>query len=147
MRKNLATIFAAMAICLAMVTTGATAADKLPPLGQGITIWFDTGGPVGGPYNTIVQNGAMQAASDLGVDVKYLYSDWNPEKVVENFKKSIAASPDGIVLMGLPGDDALAPFIDEAFNKGIVVTCVDTGSSCHPEEIQSKRFWIYRHRL
>ncbi len=64
--------------------------SKLPPLGQGITIWFDTGGPVGGPYNTIVQNGAMQAASDLGADVKYLYSDWNPEKMVDNLKKSIA---------------------------------------------------------
>jgi simple sugar transport system substrate-binding protein len=140
MRKNSATIFAAMAICLAMLTTGATAGDKFPPLGQGITIWFDTGGPVGGPYNTIVQNGAMQAASDLGADVKYLYSDWNPEKVVENFKKSIAASPDGIVLMGLPGDDALAPFIDEAFNKGIVVTCVDTALPATLKKYKAKGF-------
>jgi simple sugar transport system substrate-binding protein len=104
----------------------AVASEKPPQSGKGITIWFDTGGPVGGPYNTIVQNGAMQAAVDMGCDVKYLYSDWNPEKVVENFKQAVAASPDGIVLMGLPGDDALEPFIKEAFDKGILVTCVDT---------------------
>lgn len=126
MRKGIFTIFGAIAMCMLMVAATATAGMKMSPLGQDITIWFDTGGPVGGPYNTIVQNGAMQAANDLGADVKYLYSDWNPEKVVENFKKSMAASPDGIVLMGLPGDEALAPFINEAFAKGIVVTCVDT---------------------
>lgn len=104
----------------------AGADEKAGQSGKGITIWFDTGGPAGGPYNTIVQNGAMQAALDLGCDIKYLYSDWNPEKVVENFKQAVAAAPDGIVLMGLPGDDALAPFIQEAFEKGIHVTCVDT---------------------
>lgn len=106
MKKYVCTFFAAISLCL-MVAATASAGKNLAPLGQGITICFDTGGPVGGPYNTIVQNGAMQAASDLGVDVKYVYSDWNPEKVVENFKKSVAATPDGIVLMGLPGDDAL----------------------------------------
>ncbi|SDP23635.1 sugar ABC transporter substrate-binding protein [Desulforhopalus singaporensis] len=140
MGKKSAKIFAVMAIWLVMITTNALAGDKLPQLGQGITIWFDTGGPVGGPYNTIVQNGAMQAASDLGAEVKYLYSDWNPEKVVENFKKSMAASPDGIVLMGLPGDDPLAPFIDEAFNKGITVTCVDTGLPATLQKYKSKGF-------
>ena len=72
--------------------------------------------------------------------MKYLYSDWNPEKVVENFKKSLAATPDGIVLMGLPGDDALAPFIDEAFAKGIVVTCVDTALPKTLKKYKSKGF-------
>lgn len=125
MRKQNYIWFAAMVLCL-VISGSVVAGEKYPPLGKDVTIWFDTGGPVGGPYNTIVQNGAMQAAGDLGADVKYLYSDWNPEKVVENFKKSMAASPDGIVLMGLPGDDALAPFIEEAFARGILVTCVDT---------------------
>jgi hypothetical protein len=49
---------AALSICL--VTTATVAAgNKLTPLGQDVTIWFDTGGPVGGPYNTIVQNGGI----------------------------------------------------------------------------------------
>jgi simple sugar transport system substrate-binding protein len=118
----------------------AIAGEKLPPLGKDVTIWFDTGGPVGGPYNTIVQNGAMQAAADMGCDVKHLYSDWSPEKVVENFKNAIAASPDGIVLMGLPGDDALAPFIQEAYDKGILVTCVDTNLPKTLGQYKSKGF-------
>jgi simple sugar transport system substrate-binding protein len=113
-----------LAFCFAVLPLHAK--SKPAPLGKGITIWFDTGGPVGGPYNTIVQNGAVQAAADMGCDVKYLYADWSPEKVVENFKNAVASSPDGIVLMGLPGDDALAPFIREAMEKGILVTCVDT---------------------
>ena len=61
-------------------------AGQLEPLGKGLTVWFDTGGPVGGPYNTIVQNGAMQAAADLGCTLKLLYSDWNPEKMIERFQ-------------------------------------------------------------
>jgi simple sugar transport system substrate-binding protein len=91
-----------------------------------MTIWFDTGGPVGGTYNTIVQNGALQAASDLGCKIELIYSDWSPQKMIENFKQAIAASPDGIVVMGHPGDDAFSPFIKEAVSKGILVTSCDT---------------------
>ncbi len=32
--------------------------------GEGMTIWFDTGGSVGDGYGTIVQNGAKAAAAD-----------------------------------------------------------------------------------
>ncbi len=102
------------------------AAEKPSALGKGMTIWFDTGGPVGGPYNTIVQKGAEQAAADLEVDLRLLYSDWNPEKMIANFKVALAARPDGIVIMGHPGDDAYAPLVDEAFEAGILVTSVDT---------------------
>ncbi len=129
-----------IAILCLLVTSVGLAEEKLPPLGKNVTIWFDTGGPVGGPYNTIVQNGAMQAASDLGCAVKYLYSDWSPEKVVENFKNAVAASPDGIVLMGLPGDDALAPFVKEAFEKNILVTCVDTNLPATLKQYKSRGF-------
>ncbi len=138
--KKYTVFFLALTTLSLFMTSTVTAGDRLPPLGQDVTIWFDTGGPVGGPYNTIVQNGAMQAASDLGAKVTLLYSDWNPEKVVDNFKKSMASGPDGIVLMGLPGDDALAPFIDEAFAKGIIVTCVDTGLPETLKTYKSKGF-------
>ena len=118
----------------------AGAGDAPAPLGKGTTIWFDTGGPVGGPYNTIVQNGATQAAADLGCDLKLLYSDWNPEKMIENFKTALAAKPDGIVVMGHPGDDAYAPFIDEAIASGILVTCVDTDLPKTREKYKSRGF-------
>lgn len=112
-------IFALLTIC------PAAPAGQLEPLGKGLTVWFDTGGPVGGPYNTVVQNGAVQAAADLGCTLKLLYSDWNPEKMIENFKTAVAARPAGVVIMGHPGDDAYAPFVKEAMDAGVLVTCVD----------------------
>lgn len=140
MKKCAAAILSASALCLILAVGHAPAADKLPPLGKNVTIWFDTGGPVGGPYNTIVQNGAAQAASDLGCDLKLLYSDWNPERMIENFKTALAARPDGIVVMGHPGDGAYAPFIQEAFDAGVLVTCVDTNLPKALEKYKSRGF-------
>jgi len=118
----------------------AGAGPKPAPLGKGVTIWFDTGGPVGGPYNTIIQNGAVQAAADMGCDVKYLYSDWNPEKMIANFKTALAVRPPGIVVMGHPGDGAYTPFIQEAMAAGILVTCVDTNLPKTLEKYKSRGF-------
>lgn len=50
--------------------------------GEGMTIWFDTGGSVGDGYGTIVQNGAKAAAADMGCELRLLYSDWNPETMI-----------------------------------------------------------------
>ncbi|WP_373501006.1 substrate-binding domain-containing protein [Desulfococcus sp.] len=140
MKKRTAAILSAVALFLTLAVGHAPAAEKLPPLGKDVTIWFDTGGPVGGPYNTIVQNGATQAASDLGCDLKLLYSDWNPERMIENFKTALAARPDGIVVMGHPGDGAYAPFIQEAFDAGVLVTCVDTNLPKALEKYKSRGF-------
>ena len=118
----------------------AALAGQLEPLGKGLTVWFDTGGPVGGPYNTIVQNGAQQAAADMGCTLKLLYSDWNPEKMIENFKTAVAARPDGVVIMGHPGDDAYAPFVQEAMDAGVLVTCVDTDLPKIREQYKARGF-------
>jgi len=109
-----------------LMTSGLAIADKTETTGQGLKIWFDTGGPMGGTYNTIVYNGAKAAANDTGADLTFVYSDWQPEKMIENIKKALASNPDGIVIMGHPGDAAFKPFIDEAIAKGILVTSVDT---------------------
>lgn len=116
---------------------GLTAAEQS---GKGIKIMFDTGGPVGGVYNTIVQKGAQQAATDLGVEIDFLYSDWSPQKMVENFKKSLASNPDGMVVMGHPGDIAFAPFIKEAIEKGVIVTAADTELPHLMSQLKSKGF-------
>lgn len=118
--------FVLLSMVLILFGTNVFAENSLEQSGKGIKIWFDTGGPVGGTYNTIVQNGARQAAVDLGCEVAFMYSDWSPQKMVENFTKALSANPDGIVVMGHPGDDAYAPFIKEAVEKGIIVTAADT---------------------
>ena len=94
--------------------------------GEGMTIWFDTGGSVGDGYGTIVQNGAKAAAADMGCELRLLYSDWNPETMITHFRNAVAARPDGIVVMGHPGDAAFGPLVDAAFKQGIVVTSIDT---------------------
>jgi len=95
-------------------------------LGEGVSIVFFPGGPPGCPFGTVVYNGAVAAASDLGADVDYFFSDWNTEKMVTQFKEAMALSPDGICVMGHPGDDAFETVIDEAFSKGIIVTSQNT---------------------
>ena len=126
--------------CLLVVTMTTGHGQTNPPLGKGMKIWFDTGGPVGGPYNTIVQNGATQAAADHGVELTLVYSDWNPENMIANFKTALAAKPDGIVIMGHPGNDAFAPLVDEAMANNILVTCVDTALSKLREKYASRGF-------
>jgi simple sugar transport system substrate-binding protein len=92
----------------------------------GVKIVFFPGGPPGGPFATVVYNGAVAAAKDLDADVEYLWSDWNPEKMVSQFKEAVATNPDGIAIMGHPGDDAFEAAVDEARAKGIIVTSQNT---------------------
>lgn len=89
-----------------------------------VEIYFFPGGAPGGSFATVVYNGAKEAAKILGdrVDVKYKWSDWNPQKMVNQFQEAVAAHPDGIAIMGHPGVEALKPFVEEAEEKGIVVT-------------------------
>jgi simple sugar transport system substrate-binding protein len=87
-----------------------------------VNIVFFPGGPAGGPFASVVYIGALQAASDLGANVQYVWSDWDPEKMVTQFSEAIATKPDGIAIMGHPGTDAYASLVDEAEAQGIVVT-------------------------
>ncbi|WP_370560646.1 substrate-binding domain-containing protein [Edwardsiella tarda] len=129
----------AAAALLALGCVGANTASA-EPSGKGMSIWFDVGGPVGESYVTVVQNGAKQAAEDLGVDLRLVYSDWQPQKMIENFKQALAAKPTGIVVIGLPGDTAYQPLIKEAIDKGILVTSIDTELPGTMEAEQSKGF-------
>ena len=108
--------------------------------GEGMTIWFDTGGSAGDGYGTIVQNGAKAAAEDMGCELRLIYSDWNPETMLTNFRNAVASRPDGIVVMGHPGDAAFGPLIDAAVKQGIVVTSVDTALSSAQERNRAKGF-------
>src|SRR3990172_6132713 len=89
---------------------------------SGVKIVFFPGGPAGGVFAVNVYNGAVQAASDLGADVDYVWSDWDPQKMIQQFSEAMATNPDGIAVMGHPGEDAFAPLVDEAEAQGIIVT-------------------------
>lgn len=93
---------------------------------SGTKIIFFPGGSPGGPFATVVYNGAEAAAADLGADMETVWSDWNPEKMVTQFSEAVATGPDGISIMGHPGDDAYEPLVDDAEAQGIIVTSSNT---------------------
>lgn len=113
---------AAMA-CALLATgwaTGAAAQDV--DTGCDKKFVFFPGGPQGGAFASIVYNGARLAEEQTGCDVEYVWSEWNPEQMVRQFSQAIGRNPDGIAVMGHPGEEALGPMIDKARDQGIVVT-------------------------
>ena len=93
---------------------------------SGTKIVFFPGGAPGGGFETVVYNGALAAAADTGADVQYLWSDWDPAKMITQFQQAVATNPDGIAVMGHPGDAAFDPLIDDAESQGIIVTSMNT---------------------
>jgi simple sugar transport system substrate-binding protein len=93
---------------------------------DGMKIVFFPGGTEGGGFETVVYNGAKAAEAAFGPDVTYQWSDWDPSKMVSQFQEAVATDPDGIAVMGHPGDDAFKPLIDDAEDQGILVTAMNT---------------------
>ena len=93
---------------------------------EGVKLVFFPGGPAGGVFANNVFNGAKQAEADLGPSVSYVFSDWDPQKMIQQFKEATATRPDGIAIMGHPGDDSFDTLIDEAESQGIIVTSQNT---------------------
>jgi simple sugar transport system substrate-binding protein len=93
---------------------------------SGTKIVFFPGGSPGGGFETVVYNGALAAAADTGADVEYVWSDWDPAKMTTQFTQAVATKPDGIGIMGHPGDAAFDPLIDDAESQGIIVTSSNT---------------------
>jgi simple sugar transport system substrate-binding protein len=99
----------------------AGAAAPTPGWGQGVRIRFFAGGTAGDAFASIVYNGALQAQADLGVAVDYVFSGWDVNKMTDQLREAIAAQPDGIAMMGHPGDDALLPLAQQASDAHILM--------------------------
>ena len=106
----------------------------------GQKIVFFPGGPAGGVFAVNVYNGAKQAAADLGANVQYVWSNWDPATMVSQFKAAIATNPAGIAVMGHPGVAALKKWVDQAESKGIIVTSQNTELPALQKKYQSKGF-------
>jgi simple sugar transport system substrate-binding protein len=105
-----------------------------------VNIVFFPGGPAGGVFANNVFNGAKQAEADLGPKVNYVFSDWDPQKMIQQFREAAATSPDGIAVMGHPGDEAFGPLIDDAEANGIIVTSQNTELSESQAQYQGNGF-------
>src|SRR5919109_3949872 len=93
---------------------------------QGVKLVFFPGGTSGGGFETVVYNGAKAAEAAFGPTVTYVWSDWDPNKMITQFQEAVASTPDGIAVMGHPGDEAFKPLVDDAVSKGILVTAMNT---------------------
>lgn len=108
-------------ILLSLMFFGCKKADKSAE-GKEIVIYMQMGGTEGDPSTLARTNGAKEAAKLMGVKLIEQYSGWKPEVMIAQFKEALAANPDGIVIMGHPGEGAFETLVDEAFSKGVIVT-------------------------
>ena len=126
-RRTVAVVAAlALAVPAAIGTSAAVAAQDDGKFCEGTSIVFFPGGAEGGPFETVVYNGAKAAEAAFGPSVDYVWSDWDPANMINQFSEAVATQPDGIAVMGHPGDEAFKPLIDEAVAQGIIVTVMNT---------------------
>ncbi len=86
---------------------------------KGVHLRFFAGGAEGDAFASIVYNGAKQAERDLGPTVDYLFSGWQAETMVQQLREAVAAKPDGIAMMGHPGEAAIMPLAEQAAKAGV----------------------------
>ncbi|MDK2952596.1 MAG: simple sugar transport system substrate-binding protein [Kosmotogales bacterium] len=136
MSRKFAFIFAIMFVLLVLPAMTFAAED------DPVVIYFFPGGSPGGTFATVVYNGAVHAADILGdrVEMHYLWSNWSPQTMVTQLEQAIAANPDGIAIMGHPGDEAYMPFVEDAEAKGIIVTSQNATLPELQAEFASKGF-------
>jgi simple sugar transport system substrate-binding protein len=117
-------------LAIAVVIFAVFAVAAVPAQTKGwassVHVVFFPGGSPGGPFETVVYNGARQAEMDLGCRVDYVWSGWDPQRMIQQFQEAVATRPDGICVMGHPGDAAFDPLIADAEAKGIIVTSGNT---------------------
>jgi simple sugar transport system substrate-binding protein len=102
--------------------TAATPAAPAAATGKQLVVYMQMGGTQGDPSTLARTNGAEAAAKALNIKLIEQYSGWDPNKMIDQFKQAMAANPDGIVIMGHPGEDAFGPLVDQAESQGIIVT-------------------------
>ena len=88
----------------------------------GVNIVGFPGGPQGGAFGVNVYNGMLQAAKDLGPNMKYYWSNWDPSVMTSQLKEAVAAKPDAIVgIVGMIGDASADPILAKAYAQGTTI--------------------------
>ena len=87
-----------------------------------IVIYMQMGGTEGDGATLARTNGAKAAAAANNVKLIEQYSKWDQQTMIDQFKQALAARPDGIAIMGHPGEPAFAALVDQAEKMGIIVT-------------------------
>jgi len=87
--------------------------------GKHLTIYIEGLADPSSGFFRVLNNGAQQAGKDLGVDVRYVYpASVDLASYTDKIEETIAAKPDGILILGIGDLDAVAK---EAEGQGIAV--------------------------
>ena len=78
---------ATVGLSLAAVS-GAGANEPTAKWCSGVKIAAFPGGPQGGVFANNVYNGFRQAEADLGPEVTYYFSDWDPNKMLQQIQQA-----------------------------------------------------------
>ena len=124
--KTMATLVSLLSLAMAVTASsspGASAESSNYPgdltKGKRLTIYIEGLADPSSGFFRVLNNGAQQAGKDLGVDVKYVYpASVDLASYTEKIEETIAAKPDGILILGIGDLDAVAK---EAKDKGIAV--------------------------
>jgi len=106
----------------ALVLSSGTPTNVSTAQDDKLVVYMQMGGTAGDASTLARTNGARAAAEQLGIELVEQYSGWDPQVMIDQFNEAIAAEPDGIVIMGHPGEDAMAPLVEQAIELGIIVT-------------------------
>ena len=118
LKKSLLVV--AVTTALAMVAGVANAAGPVRDKWcKDVKLRVFVGGAEGDSFGSIVYNGAKQAQADTGAQVEFIFSGWNTEKMVQQLREAVASKPNGIAMMGHPGDDSIMPLAEQAAKAGI----------------------------
>ncbi len=98
------------------------------------------GGTQGDGATLARTNGARAAAKANNVKLIEQYSKWDQQTMIDQFKQALAAKPDGIAIMGHPGEPAFAALVDQAVAQGIIVTSGNNPLPTLEAKYQTKGF-------
>jgi simple sugar transport system substrate-binding protein len=126
-------------VLLALLVLGALFASQAWAQKQ-LVIYMQCGGTQGDGATLARTNGARAAAKANNVKLIEQYSKWDQQTMIDQFKQALAARPDGIAIMGHPGEPAFAALVDQAVAQGIIVTSGNNPLPTLEAKYQTKGF-------
>jgi len=127
-------------VILALVVFGALFAAQAWAQEKQLVIYMQCGGTQGDGATLARTNGARAAAKANNVKLIEQYSKWDQQTMIDQFKQALAAKPDGIAIMGHPGEPAFAALVDQAVALGIIVTSGNNPLPTLEAKYQTKGF-------
>lgn len=118
-------------VSIGLLTGAAIAPAAVAAQDKDIRIEVVSHGQASDPFWSVVQNGVIAAAADMGVTANYTAPPtFDMPAMAQLIDTAVASQPDGIIV-SLPDADALGPSIEAAIAAGIPVVSMNSGSDTY----------------